>query len=456
MKLKKQLLNLNLSIFNLIDLGKIKLSPSHKVLIALAVVGWFSFSLFSGLRYNQKRPLNDFHRELKADKAGYNVLLPALFIYHFDGRNMPDSIESITGHGFQVNRSNGIISTKYPYGVALLQLPFWHVAHQQAIIRDGYSSVEYYHAIDWAASFYFALGLFLLYLFSCFYYENPRIPFVFSFVVLPLGTNLLYYATADGGMSHIYSFFTISGFLFFYKRHLNKNYLKDFVISILFFSLALAIRPVNIIFIWVLLFLDTNTILTFKNRCQELLGIKKLLVITLTIFLFLLPQLIYNYYVTEAITMSLYNDETFINFFAKKSLEVLFAPKNGIILYVPAFTFVVIGSIIYLKQKSYFGFAASYIIVIYIVFYGSWWSYYLGCGYGHRGLIDFYPLLSLPLMNVFSTIEKRKKTLILAGLVLLLFMLITTTMAKEYDCCFYGSSDWDWSYYGTKLLNVFR
>lgn len=431
---------------------KLKIPDTQiRIVSLLATIVIFCASLFVGLHHNKNKPLIDYHRELKADKSGYNVYLPALFIYRFETQNLPDSIEEKTGHGFSIDTAQNKIITKYPYGVALLQLPFWAVAHALAEIKDGYSSVAYYNAIDWAASFYLALGLLLVFNTASFYFENKLRLLWVTFLVLPFATNLFYYATYDGGMSHVYSFFVIAAFLYSYISYL-RNQSTNFILPALLFVLAVLIRPVNIIFIWVLLFIECVSLYDFFHRVKFLIQPKHSLILLGCLLLLMIPQLGYNYYAISKLTLSLYTDETFLYFPALKLPEVLMATNNGIFTYTPAFIFVLLGCWCFTKNQRFFAIATLYVFLVYIIFYGSWWSYFLGCAFGHRGLVEFYPLFVFPIMAFFEKQSEHRFRSNAFTTLLIFFMLCTTLMAKRYDCCYYGNGDWDWNYYFQYLI----
>ncbi len=137
---------------------------------------------FLSLNRHSQVKLNTYHTELWADKAGYNVYLPALFIYNFDAKQLPPKLVANAGNGFAVDSTSNKLITKYPYGVALLQSPFWLVAHAFSPQKDGYS-LYYQKSIDFAGSFYLTMGLFFLYSFI----------YVFIIVIfVPLGLHKSY------------------------------------------------------------------------------------------------------------------------------------------------------------------------------------------------------------------------------------------------------------------------
>ena len=136
------------------------LKPKLKIFLLFLLV----YALFSFISLNRhsKSKIYTYHSELWADKAGYNVYLPALFIYDFDAAKFPDSLDYKVGNGFILDTSTKKIITKYPYGVSLLQSPFWLIAHGLSENKDGYS-LPYQKAIDFAGCFYLTLGLFFLF-----------------------------------------------------------------------------------------------------------------------------------------------------------------------------------------------------------------------------------------------------------------------------------------------------
>jgi hypothetical protein len=86
----------------------------------------FGLLLFVSLNRHSRHPRFDYHSQIYADKAGYQVYLPATFYYDWDASQMPAGIDSLVGSGFSIIDNK--VHTKYPVGVAVMQLPFFALA----------------------------------------------------------------------------------------------------------------------------------------------------------------------------------------------------------------------------------------------------------------------------------------------------------------------------------------
>ena len=93
-------------------------------------------SLFLTFKIHHGKGQYNFRSEIWADRAGYYIYLPALFIYHFDAKNCPEKIDERTGYGFVIDQKNNTINTKYNYGVAALVSPFFLVAYVMSPILN--------------------------------------------------------------------------------------------------------------------------------------------------------------------------------------------------------------------------------------------------------------------------------------------------------------------------------
>jgi hypothetical protein len=84
--------------------------------------------------------------------------------------------------------------------------------------------------------------------------------------------------------------------------------------------------------------------------------------------------------------------------------------------------------------------------------YASWWSWELGCGFGHRGFVEFYAVLMPAFMVGFERIMGMgpiQKTLLLS--LMLLFVMINLKLISAYDNCWYGNGPWDFNEFADLL-----
>ena len=73
----------------------------------------------------------------------------------------------------------------------------------------------------------------------------------------------------------------------------------------------------------------------------------------------------------------------------------------------------------YMRKNPWF-FSLLIILPIIIYLFSSWWCWWFGGGFGMRPMIDYYPLLIIPLGEILSTKISNKKYIlnfILAGFV---------------------------------------
>ena len=416
------------------------------------IIFFFGIPLFLTLNLHSRTGIYNYHSELFSDKAGYQVFLPAAFIYKFDAKAFPDSIVEKTGYGFELNRTSGKVYSKFPCGTALLQLPFFLGAHGLAPLigyqQNGFS-LPYHKAIDIAGVFYFFFGIYFLQKFLRFYFPN-KIFVVASLVAFSYGTNLWYYAAQDSGMSHIYSFFLFSALLYYWKKLMVSNTvtLKYIcIISILSGCIALT-RQFNVVYLPFVFLIDIKSIKEFQHR---FLFVYKYIPIMIGLAaISLLPQIFYYHYLTGKLWVNLYQNEHFINIFSPKIVKVLFSFNNGFFSYSPIhlFTF---GGLLWMVYKG-LGNGRLILLLFCLITYvnAAWWCWWLGCGFGHRAFVEFYPLMMLGFLNgihalLYSTLAKTTKYAVIA--ILFVFVYYGFTMGFKFDFCWFGKGAWDYNEY---------
>lgn len=292
--------------------------------------------LLLSLNRHSKTEVFRYDIELWADKAGYYVCLPATFIYNWDESEIARGTDTLLGNGFKLDTLNHKISTKYPYCVALLQSPFWLAAHLLSPVKDGFS-IYYYKATNFAAVFYFLVGIGFVFFFLKRKYNSIISGLTCMF--LAFGTGLIYYTCIDGAMSHIYSFAGFAALLYYVS--LNKfDSKKYYVVVGLLAGLIFMLRLINIIILGLMLLMVGVGNEGIAGRLKNLLDKRMFLFGAPLAILIIIPHLCYNYYLTGSITLDTYNNEKFIYLSSPKLAEVSFAPNNGLFLYYPMIFFV--------------------------------------------------------------------------------------------------------------------
>lgn len=406
----------------------------------------YTLFCFISLNRHSQSKIFTYHSELWADKAGYNVYLPSLFIYDFKATNFPENLDFKIGNGFTLDSLSGKVITKYPYGVSLLQGPFWLVAHVISDTKDGYS-IYYQKSVDFAGCFYLTLGLFFL--FFMFKKHNSLGQSILLSLLVVLSSGLFYYGIFETGMSHIYSFCSLSVLLYLL---LNKNYFKPttYLIYISIISLIyLVVRPINAFFLLPLFayFIYINQNDYFNKSILLNLNKKQIISIFIIAILFALPQLLYYKYAFGSFIAKSYQNESFQTPTFSRILELLFSPNNGLLIYYPICIVMVIYSF-WTNHKFKSGLLI--LFITYILIYASWWSLSLGCGFGHRAMNDIILLFFLPL---FLFPVKIKKWLVV---MVICMSIINLKFIFSYDSCLFTSYNWDFTEYKSILFGEFK
>jgi hypothetical protein len=402
-------------------------------------------SLLSLNRHSKAKIFN-YHSEIWSDKAGYYIYLPAFFIYDFEADKFPDSVGIKTGNGFTIDKVDNKVTTKYTYGVALMQTPFFLIAHVLAkkigLEANGFSII-YNRMIDIAAVFYTVFGLLVLYMFLINYTESKIA--IITLIFIFLGSNLFYYSIFDTGMSHIYSFFLFSVFLFLSDKVLKANSNLMNAIFGLIIGLIISVRPVNIIFLPTFFIFNSIQL----NNLKVLL--KPFILMSIIIFVVLMPQFLYWKYLSGNFLFYTYTNEGFTNFLSPKILQLWFSPNNGLLLYNPIILLTLVGLIFLWEYRLKLSLNISLYFILISYIFSSWWSWSYGCSYGSRPFVEYYTILSLPLCYFSNYIlnSNFKKYFLF---IVVLFIGWNLKLIFSYDGCWYAG-DWDWRLFLNLLIS---
>lgn len=395
------------------------------------------------LIYAKRKPREYFHYmgEIFADQAGYYVYLPATFIYDFDGSSFSDEFIESVGYGFSVDSISGKIITKYPVGVALMQAPFFGIIHSQTAlsggITDGFSR-NYHNVANWAAWFYACMGLWLFYLFL-----KERVQkwvALLAVVTVFFGTSTYYYTADNSGMSHVYSFFLFSAFIYVFDRVCKNGFLlKHAAFLGLLAGLIMAVRPVNIVFVPIavtyLLILNKRD---WKWAFTELRG-KKVLISVVLGFLALLPQFLYWKYTSGSFVHYSYGEEGFSYWYKPRLGALWFAPLSGLFIYSPAYFLAVCATVVGIKKRQNQALLGGFLLFSYLI--SAWHIYSFGCSFGSRNFVEFSVIFFIPLALWLNKVKRFSRFAI--GFGIMLCTAFTMSIAMSYSSCLYALP-WEW------------
>lgn len=401
----------------------------------LLIGGLIALSTYWSLSLNYERLFRLVWQE--SDQLGYYQFLPTLQGRH-PWLRMPWT--------YLIDDRVGV--SVFQIGTALLQAPFYFLGEcliwAVGMDDNGYGRI---HAFTQTlgASTYCVLGL-------VFVFDTlTRLvrPWVALLTVVGLGlaTNLFFYTMIDPGMSHVYSFF-----LFAWLARLTiraRTYLTPARLYGLLVcgALIVLVRAMNV---WALLFPLLYGVTSVQDVRRRLLLLKRHGIATaagaITALLLWAPQLWYWHLVTG---------RWYVNAYAMKGehfhwgdphpFDVLFSHQNGWFIYSPLMLFAVVSAGVMAWRRVAGGRAVLLIVGTTWWLYASWWCWWLGGGYGHRGFIEYYPLLAIPLAWGIERFAERARAvgivLSVAVVAFLGYMNVNMTYLYEWP---WERAEWTW------------
>ncbi|MBL1281304.1 MAG: hypothetical protein COA33_013580 [Fluviicola sp.] len=375
-----------------------------------------------------------------ADGMGYFEYLPSTFIRHdinrkdFKLEENPSVYANVQTVGVY-NYYNDYTVNKYPCGTAILQSPFFFYTYfttkRDGTAHDGYQ-VSFQKTILFSTLFYLFLGLFFLKKILLLYQIN-KATIVFSQLLIVLATPISHYAHIEASMSHVYSFFAISVFVYVTILYFKEVKLKYFILMSLLLGLIFTIRQVNILVVLSLPFLagsfsslKTGFLHVFQNPKWLLLGI-------VAFFSIVSVQLLFWHLQTGELIVYSYQNEGF-NFFRPEFLNILFSYKKGLFLYTPVLFFSVIGVIyLFVQKKTWLALTWLFFFIVITYVFSSWHAWWYGGSFGSRPFIDFYALFFITFALLLKEVKLFGKVIIIVVSVLFLFVnIIQSYQYKEY------------------------
>ncbi len=374
-----------------------------------------------------------------SDAEGYYMYLPALIV-HGTFENFPVKTKT----EFKKYPGTNKVFTKYTYGVALMESPFFLVAYlarkAQGFDVTKHDGTDYAIGLLLTGCFYGVLGLFFVFSALKYHFKNKWVWWL-TIAVLLLGTNLLHYMTRAPGMSHVYSFCLISFLVYFTPKLIGQPTYRHFAIAGFISGLIILIRPTNGV---MLLFPMLYGVDSWKSMVRRFSffweHLQKMLFSLLFFVLVWIPQFCYWYYISGKWLLYSYGKESFTNWNDPQITNVLFSHLNGYLVYNPVMILPIVTTFFLLRKNTLNSWATLGIFAISTYLFASWWCWWYGGAYGHRCFVDLLPVLSLPLAFVLDKIMSAQKIWVK----ILCFSAIATMVYYNLRCTLlYG---WEWSH----------
>ena len=371
-----------------------------------------------------------------SDAEGYYLYLPAVFINGgFEDLDVRTEVQ------FPLYEGTNKRFTKYTYGVALMELPFFLLAHFVASIMgqaDGYS-YPYIIGLQLSGIFYGLMGLYFMKKIL----EEHFKPVVVMLTVFGffLGTNLYHYILQHPSMSHVYSFFLFGLLVRMTPKLYSSPTWRVFGSLGLLLGLIVLIRPTNILIGLYILFYGIRDSAALKERFQFLgRHAWKLLFAATASFLVFLPQFAYWKYISGDWLIYSYGDEGF-NWLNPRIDMVLFNIKNGWLLFSPMAGLAVVGGLLGSWKNPYNIAPITVIWLLTLYITASWWCWWFGGAFGHRNFVEYYMILAVPYAWLFTKVFESPSRLLKVLMVLLWLALL---YYSYFLAVFYHGPHYNW------------
>jgi hypothetical protein len=414
------LVEIKLIVKKQIRLFKNILTP--KSLSSRAILFTAGFILFAFFYFNIWK-----QNRITIDVPSYYTYLPSAFIYHdlkLNYINNDPAFFSDKIWYYKIENGNRLI--KHSMGLSVALIPFFLIGHCIAYVfgfaQDGYS-LPYQNALSIGVLIYFFTALHYLKKILLRYFSDKAV--ALTLISIGIGTNLLYYLTFEGLMTHGIGFSLLCICIYAFFNWIENSQKKYFIIFSMAFGIILLIRPLAI---FLLLYFLIYGIVKKQGIKPFFFFIKSNFKIVLSgciiVFLFMSLQFSYWKYITGHWFFDAYIDEHFI-FNRPEIFAFIFSFRKGWLVYTPVMLFAVIGMFNLYKINRAIFFATIVSIPVTIYLFSSWWAWSYGFCFGMRPMVDSYSFLSFPMAAFFSFVFSKKKiyTWCLLSVISLLIML---------------------------------
>ena len=355
---------------------------------------------------------NKPERVIAYDVISYYSYLPALFIEKDIKLSFWKNEDPYKKRYWPITTSEGDYMIKTTCGLSIMYSPFFAVAH---ILAEplGYEpngfTFPYTFALLFSGVFFVILGMIILRKFLLRHFSDMVT--LMAIAIIGLCTPLYWYATLESAMSHSYSFFLFSAFLYLTDLwYTDQKWKYVFAIGLILGMISL-VRPSNLLVVLVFLLYGITSFKQVRERILMFLhDYKKYLVMAILVLVVWIPQFIYWKVATGHFVYYSYTDEGFY-WLDPKIIECLFGFRKGLFLYSPILLCILPG-IWFLRKKcpQYFIPVIIFSILnLYVI--SSWWCWWYGGGYSMRPMVESLALMAIPLAAFIEWFFSRKKVL---------------------------------------------
>ncbi|MBL7925349.1 MAG: hypothetical protein JNK61_00440 [Bacteroidia bacterium] len=406
-------------------IGKFK-SKSFVSVFAVAII-WLCIIL--NLGYYKKQNV------IVSDAVSYYSYLPAFFIQHDLGLQfLSDTNFIVPANAYWHHKSHTNKPVfKMTMGWAIMYLPAFIVADTYMKVvqpnRTGFET-PYHLAIALFTLLYAVMALCILRMVLLSFFDESVT--ALTLLIVALTTNVTCYVTVEGGSVHMLNF-CLACALIYYTIQWHRRPLYKYMVAIGFTIAILAlIRPTNLIWILFPLLYNVTDLKSFAQKIKHLvLQQRHWITLVVCCMLIVLPQVLYWHQQTGKWIYYSYTDEGFF-WLSPKLYQILFSFRKGWFIYTPVMFLAVMGLTLMPRRLNNLFVPVTVVFFLALYITACWWCWWYGGSYGMRPLIDFYPLLALPLACILQqALQVNRKFLLLLLMVLTVWNLYTTYQYKR-------------------------
>ncbi len=355
---------------------------------------------------------------ISGDGKGYYSYIDQIFIHHNFG-NAPidhDIVHEVDGHSV----------IKFPCGTALLLLPF-HKAIDliSPLVSKTYAAALHLEIISIASLLFFLLASIAL--MALFRRMGGKLSVsALMIAVFFFSSNLLLYVTLLPSMSHCYSYFAVSFFLYFAYCSIEKPCYPNLLGTGIFVGLVYLIRPFDLIILLFVPFFFAS-LKAFIHFIKTHIG-KLLFVLCIALLIASIQHFLWYAQCGRFFIWS-YQNEGFY-FSRPEVLNFLFSFRKGLFIYTPLIIAPVLLSLYIFKKEKYKSiiFLIFFLLCIYLL--SAWWCWTFSDGFGSRAMIVYYPVLMLVMVLAWKRLKRWMR--IISLFFFLMCMLLNLTQSYQY------------------------